>query len=110
MSRFKDFGAGSSSDAEPISFKLHGEEFFGVEEIQGSVLIDLVADSSSEDAAKAAKVILEFFQHVLTDESYERFDKLIKSKDKIVKVDKLGEIVGWLVEEYTNRPESPAEG
>lgn len=107
MTRSKDFGSGpSTEDVEPISFTLHGEEFFTVPELQGAVLIDLVKDSTSDDAAKSASVIVEFFQYALTEESYERFNSLITSKDKIVRVDTLGEIVGWLVEEFTNRPES----
>lgn len=80
-------------------------------EIQGAVLLGLVGDTSGseEDAGKTAGVILGFFKKVLTDESYARFYALINSKDKIVKVETLGEITGWLVEEYTNRPEKQPE-
>lgn len=106
MTRFKDFGVGSPVEAEPLSFKLHGEEFFAIPEIQGKFLIDLVKDSQGEDTAKSAAIILDFFKNVLTDESFERFDALLNSKDKIVSVDTLAEITGWLVEEYTNRPEA----
>ena len=106
MTRSKDFGSGPAETSEAISFTLHGEEFFTVPELQGAVLINLVKDSSSDDAAKNASVVTEFFEYALTDESYERFQALITSKNKIVRVEKLGEIVGWLVEEFTNRPES----
>jgi hypothetical protein len=102
--RFRDFGAGTASDAQPLSFKLHGEEFECIKEVQGKILLTLVADSSSEDPAKAASVIDKFFSAVLTDESYARFDTLLKSKEKIVAVDTLAEITGWLVQEYTDRP------
>jgi|GEM_PF-4573988 len=110
MARFKDFGSGSTSEArEPITFDLHGESFEAFPEIQGALLIELVKDSSSDDPAVTADIIVRFFSQVLTDESYERFDALIKSKDKIVHVETLGEITGWLVEEYSNRPEEPRE-
>jgi hypothetical protein len=38
------------------------------------------------------------------DESYERFQALLVHKEKIVTVDALAEITGWLIEEYTERP------
>jgi hypothetical protein len=110
MSRFKDFGAGKSEGRkEPLSFKLHGEEFSCVPEVQGKILLDLVADAKDDDPAAAAQVIDKFFNAVLTDEAWERFDALLRHKEKIVSVDTLGEITSWLVEEYTNRPEGQPE-
>lgn len=111
MTRTKNFGTGvKSAKSEPLSFTLYDEEFHAVPEIQGAVLIQLVQDSQSEDTAKSAAIVTTFFEKVLTDESYERFNKLINSKDKIVHVETLAEITAWLVEEYTNRPEEqPAD-
>ena len=108
MTRFKDFGA-TTSAAEPLSFQLNGETFDCLPEIQGKVLLDLVKDSSSEDAAKSAEIITNFFSFVLTNESEERFNAMLSSKDKIVSVETLAEITGWLVQEYTNRPEGQPE-
>jgi hypothetical protein len=65
MTRFKDFGAGAETQAEPLSFKLHGEEFTAIPEIQGAFLIELVKDSQSGDTAKSATVILDFFSNQL---------------------------------------------
>lgn len=109
MARFKDFGKGKAQvNAEPLVFKLYDEEFSALPAIQGSLLIDLVKDSSSDDASKSAEIITKFFDQVLLEESLTRFKALINSKDKIVDVETLAEITGWLVEEYTNRPEAPA--
>ena len=106
MARYKDFGKGKAPEnTEPIVFKLFDEEFTAVPQIQGSLLIDLVKNSASDDAAKAAEIIVEFLDSVLEDESQVRFQALINSKDRIVDIETLGEITGWLVEEYTNRPE-----
>lgn len=105
MTRFKDFGSGDGKVSEPLSFKLYGEEFHCLPEVQGKLLLDLVADSGDGDAVKSAAVIDKFFRYVLTDESYERFDVLLTGKETIVSVETLAEITGWLVEEYTNRPE-----
>ena len=107
MTRFKDFGSGSdTSETEPITFKLYGEEFTCVPEIQGKVLLDLVQQSASEDPASQAAIITQFFKNVLDDESYPRFDALLNDKKKIVKVETLADITGWLVTEYTDRPET----
>lgn len=108
--RFKDFGAGKDKESiEPIFFKLYDEEFECIPQIQGSVMLNLVAENSSDDSGATARVISTFFSKVLTDESYKRFDALINDKVKIVDVETLSEIVAWLIEEYTNRPNQQPE-
>lgn len=110
MPKFKDFGVGKDSTvAEDVSFKLHGEDFNCVKQIQGKVLLDLIAKSSSDDPSVSAEIMSGFFKNVLTDESYKRFDKLVHDKEKIVHVETLSEIVGWLIEQYSERPEAQPE-
>lgn len=110
MAKFKDFGVGKEiGEKEPVSFKLYDEEFFGVKQIQGKVLLDLIAKSNSEDSAVSAQIISGFFEHVLTDESFKRFETLLTSKEKVVAVETLSEIVGWLIGEYSDRPEEQPE-
>lgn len=110
MTKFKDFGAGTSTgDKEPVSFMLHGESFDCRPELQGKLLLDLVARSGGDDPSGAAQVINEFFENVLLPASYERFSKLLKDPDKIVSVETLGQISSWLVETYSARPEQAPE-
>jgi len=110
MARFKDFGAGDNAPAEEITFKLHGETFTCRPALQGKTLLDLVAKSSdTENPGEAAAVITKFFSTVLVPESNERFEALANDPDRIVSVEKLGDIVGWLVEQYTDRPISRPE-
>jgi hypothetical protein len=110
MAKFKDFGAGKAQgEREPVSFKLHDEEFFGVKQIQGKVLLDLIAKSGSDDPSVSAQIMSDFFSYVLTDESFKRFDALLHDKEKIVAVETLGEITGWLIGEYSERPEEQPE-
>lgn len=110
MSRFKDFGAGSASDTkEPLSFKIHGEDFHCVPEVQGKALLKLVSDSSADDPTKAAAAIDTFFDLVLEDESLVRFNMLVQDKHRIVSVETLTEIISWLMEQYTDRPEAQPE-
>lgn len=102
--RFKDFGSGAKEQKEPLSFKLHDEEFECLPELQGKVLLDLIATSGSEDPAASSLIMNKFFSNALTDESYSRFEALLNSKDKIVHVETLSEIVSWLIGEYGGRP------
>jgi hypothetical protein len=105
MAEMKDFGSDFVGEKESPKFKLHGEEFECVKAIQGKVLLNLTAKVASEDPAEQAAMITGFFKDVLISESYERFDALLDSKDKIVTVEALGEIVGWITGQLTARPE-----
>lgn len=110
MTRFKDFGSGdTATNVEPLSFKLHDEEFHCVPRIQGKALLTIISDSTSDNPAVSTQVILNFFKNVLEDESLTRFNALLDDKHRIVSVELLGEITGWLVEEYSNRPETQPE-
>jgi hypothetical protein len=102
--RLKDFGAGSDAATEPLKFKLHDEEFECYPALQGKVLLDLVANSNEDSGAAMARTIDTFFKMTLLPESYGRFDTLLQDPKRIVSVDTLGEITGWLVEEYSGRP------
>lgn len=102
--RFRDFGSGGNPATDPISFKLHGEEFQCRPSMQGKVLLKLVAQSDEDEGAGIAKSLTQFFEIALLPESLERFNALLEDPDRIVSVETLGEIVGWLVEEYSARP------
>jgi hypothetical protein len=110
MAKFKDFGNVSlDENLEPISFKLNDEEFECVKALPGKVLLEMVAKSSSEEASDQASMVSDFFAQALTDESLERFNALISSKDKVVTAETLGDITGWLVEQYADRPNQQPE-
>ena len=102
--RFRDFGAGDSI-SEPLSFKLHGEEFHCKPALQGKVLLDMVATAQSgNDSAIANNLIETFFAKALIEESLVRFQILLEDPEKIVTVETLGELTSWLVEQYSSRP------
>ena len=112
MARFKDFGSGKDiSEVEPLSFKIYDEEFFCTPVVQGKFLLELISSTSNseDDPTASARMVSGFFSHVLFEESYERFEKLLNDKHRIVQVETLSEIVAWLMQEYTNRPNQPAE-
>lgn len=109
MTRFKDFGSGTTESVEELEFSLHGETFKCVPNIQGKVLLNLVATASDDDPAKSTAIITSFFDSVLEDESLLRFNALLEDKHRIVSVETLAEITGWLVEQYSQRPEELPE-
>jgi 6-phosphogluconate dehydrogenase len=109
MAKFKDFAIKNEGEKEPISFKLHDEEFHCVPEIQGSVMLTIIEKTTSDNPADAALLIKEFFKNVLKDESYERFETLIHHKEKIVSMETFSTIIAWLLEQYGSRPEAQPE-
>lgn len=107
MTRFKDFGTGDAVSEEPLEFSLHGETFSCRPALQGKFLLELVKQSAGDDVGSSANAVTSFFAEVLLPESYERFQALTVDPDRIVSVETLSEIVGWLVGEYTDRPTEP---
>lgn len=103
--RFKDFGSSDDSSKEPLSFSLHGETFNCYPSVQGKVLLNMVAKTSGDDQGIAvAKILDEFFSVCLLPESLQRFNALLEDPERIVSVETIGEITGWLIEEYSARP------
>lgn len=110
MAKFKDFGSAAlPENREPISFKIHEEEFNCVKQLQGKVMLEFISGSNSDDAGEIASMIELFFTNVLDDESLKRFNDLTHDKNRFVSTETLSEIVSWLVEQYSDRPEEQPE-
>lgn len=107
--RFKDFGSGGEASADPLQFALHGETFSCRPAIQGKFLLSLVAGTDDDDPGAAAETVTKFFNYVIIPEDYARFEALLDDPDRIVSVETLGEITGWLVEQYATRPTMPLD-
>lgn len=104
MARHKSFAGGTKiSEFEPLNFSLNDEEFNCHPAIPGAVLLEFVrdADSGTGDSAKA---LYNFLSSAMPDEEYERLQKQLKNPEIIIDIDVIGEIVAWLVEEYSSRP------
>ena len=100
--RRRDFGSPKADpNAEAVEFDLHGQTFTCVSEVQGAVLLDLIAAADGEGAEQAG-ILTGLLTNVLEEESQERFHALThsKDKDKYVPLETLAEIVAWLIEEY----------
>lgn len=109
MTRKKSFG-GSVEEVEPLEFELHGETFSCRPELQGATLLTYSKRFASDDLAEVNAAFLDFFGSALKADSYVKFKELCESEDKIVKVETLGEIAEWLIEEYTDRPTKGSKG
>lgn len=107
-SRFKDFGSPAVAQ-EPLTFSLYGETFECRPSLQGKFLLELISESSSDDPGASATVVQKFFDTVLLEDSLEKFNELANDPEKIVSVETLSEITGWLVEQYSARPTQPSE-
>lgn len=103
--RHRDFGGPDiDENAEPVSFSLMGQTFTAKPSINGAVLLQFVREADSGHGGRASEALLGLFEKVLTKESFERFEKMAGDPDIPIRVEKLGEICGWLVEVYTDRP------
>lgn len=103
--RRKSFKSGTKiSDFEPVEFELNDQTFTCTPAVQGAVLLEFVAAADSESGGAAAGAIYSFFKDVMTEAEYARFRDYLNNPDLIFDMEAIGEIAGWLVEEYTSRP------
>lgn len=108
MTRHKDFGGGTDiTEYEPLSFTLMGEDFKCVPAVQGKVILNFVARASGNDGSEAATALDEFFEKTMDPEEFQRFKAHLENPRIIIDMEKLGEIAGWLIEEYSARPTRP---
>jgi hypothetical protein len=112
MAKIKDFGApGLGDNLEDITFVLHGESFTCRRGVPGKVMIDIAAQTANEDdPAAGAKVIDDFFRSVLiSEESYDRLNGILRDPDKMIPIETIMDIVSWLMEVYGERPTQRSE-
>lgn len=101
--RLRSFTPKTPEKTEPLAFELYDETFECRPAIQGAVILEFLS-AGEGDGSGAARQILGFYEQALFPEAFERFSALINDPDRIVDLETLTEIVGWLIEEYTSRP------
>lgn len=110
MARFKKFSGGTKiSDFPPLEFDLNEEHFKCKPAIQGSVLLEFVRDAAGDDGADSAKALYNFLESAMDEEEYKRLQEVLHNPDVMIDITLIGEIVSWLVEEYSERPTTPPE-
>lgn len=110
MARSKVFSGGTDiSEFEDLEFELNQHKFSCLPAIQGSVLLEFVRDADSADGASSAKALYNFLESSMTQEEYARLQTVLHDPKVIIDVELIGEIVSWLVEEYSSRPTTRPE-
>ena len=108
--KIKSFGTPKEGEsieaAEPITFELAGEEFEAYGDVSGAVLLDFIANYGSDNGAETAKAILDYLKNSMDAENYKRFDAVVRDPKKLIKIETLSEVVGYLMEERSSRPSS----
>jgi len=90
---------------EPIEFELiKGETFEAYGEVSGAVTLEFIAATSGDNSAETAKGILQYLEASMDKANFKRFDAIIKSPDHKIKIEKLSDIVAYLIEERAARP------
>jgi hypothetical protein len=108
--RHRSFGGGKKvGDFGPVDFDLGTENFKCKPAIQGAVLLEFVAAADSDSGGKSAAALYGFFADVMLDGEYDRFRAHLKNTEVIYDIAEIGEIAGWLVEEYAERPTEPSK-
>lgn len=106
MQRFKDFGSEASDektiDEEPIKFTLEGDDFECKPRVATGVILRFLRVGGK--GGGFGGIIEDFFEEVLTAESFIRWKDLLEDPERLVSLNKLGEVAGWLIDEYTRRP------
>ena len=105
----KDFGS-PEVPTKKVDFKLFEQKFECKPAVQGTTLLEYSVKFGSTDDAVVNQAFLDFFKTALTEESYKDMKALWDDDEKIVPIETLGDIMGYLIEEYTDRPTSASEG
>ncbi len=106
-SRFRDFGSSQildTSEFEPVTFRLDGENFTCYSVIPGASLLDFVAAADSGDGGRASDSIMRFFAAAMPKDEYARFSEFTGRTDRVTTLETLAEVAAWLVEVYSERP------
>lgn len=108
--RHRDFGSPVLPEKmDPVTFDLYGETFNCYKQINGVSLLRFVQEANNEDGAKATEALLDMFKRIMPSKEYERFMALCDDPDTVVPVDTLSDIIGFVIEVYTDRPTKESE-
>lgn len=103
--RFKDFGSAvRMSELAPLTFDLCGTTFHCRPALQSKKLLEFVKDADSDSGMSAGEAIHKFMETVILPDDVQAWKDLLESEEFIIDVALLGNVVTWLVEQYSGRP------
>lgn len=101
----KDFDAAArEAVGESLTFTLGGEQFTTTPELPAVPMLRLAAVADKE-GAEGATAFYQFLQAMLVEEDVARFEAMAMRER--IGMERLGEVVAWLIEEMTGRPTQP---
>jgi hypothetical protein len=95
-------------DESEVGFELGDKTYLCKPDIQGAVILEFIAAAEGGTSGAAAK-ILPFFEEIMPEDEHEKFQEHIKSPKEIVELELLSDIVGYVIEQYTDRPTLASE-
>lgn len=88
---------------EPIPFVLNGRDFRIQPVISGMQLLQFVA-ATTQGGAESAVAVLDFLKAVVLPEDWDAFIEVTSDPRSGLGPEELGELAGWMSEQYTERP------
>lgn len=90
--------------AEPIQFKIDGEEFTAYPPSPGQMAMLIQAQADSRDVTESIAAIIDFLDGILDEEAQKMFRRRLLDRNDPFDFDNVNELVEGLVEEWTARP------
>lgn len=106
--RAKSFSFNKGPKRTNVVLTLNGETIKCKSSMDGLAVLDfsaVAALAESEDAgeqAKAAGAVKSFLQEAVLE--WDKFEAVVKAEDSGIGPEELGEVAGWLIEQYVERP------
>jgi hypothetical protein len=107
LREFKTAGARSKpviEDAEPITFKVDGDEFTAYPPTAGQMAMMLAAQAESRDVPENVAGVIDFFDGLLDEDGRDTFRRRLLDRDDPFDFDMVNEIMEGLMEEWSARP------
>lgn len=90
--------------AEPITFKIDGDEFTAYPPSAGQMAIMLASQADSRDVTENVAGVIDFLDGLLDDDAKEVFRRRLLDRDDPFDFDMVNEIMEGLMEEWSARP------
>jgi hypothetical protein len=106
MGKFKDFSR--ETEMEDVEIKVDGDTFYATGIAPALAVLDMAAVNDAGNVERM-KIVMEFLDAVMHEESAERFAARLRSTTNPISVDQAVAIVMWLMEDVY-ATERPTEG
>lgn len=105
--KIKTFGTekkGKVSDLEPIVFEYYGENLTAKAFVPGLATLKYLEGISSDSSSDQLKAVRYYLEVSFDAENKDKFEKVADEEENGIELGDLIELMGWLVEERSNRP------